>query len=207
MPIFDNDGVGTYEIGKVWDDDGTAVHQIGKVWDDDGASVHLVYSADLSLFPTQDASISLISAGDTNPQYTYANNDTGHIYLGASSEAGGGYDRGAQSFVRSTTKIDLTEYSTLTFVADLIELPYYGTHGSSRFGITDREVPPCYNNNGTFWYEGWIRYTGAEQGDHPQTSGTFTINIADITGAYYVFAGVCAGLHNTRMWINKIILE
>lgn len=46
MPIYDNDGTASYQIGKVYDHDGTAAHQIGKVYDHDGTANYLIYSAD-----------------------------------------------------------------------------------------------------------------------------------------------------------------
>lgn len=46
MPIYDNDGTTSYEVGKVYDNDGTTSYQIGKVYDNDGTTSYLLYTSD-----------------------------------------------------------------------------------------------------------------------------------------------------------------
>lgn len=49
MPIYDNDGTTTHQIGKLYDNDSTTTHQIGKVYDHDGTTNSLIYTAETIL--------------------------------------------------------------------------------------------------------------------------------------------------------------
>ena len=49
MPIYDNDGTTSYEIGKIYDNDGTTNYQIGKVYDNDGTTSYLIYTAEITV--------------------------------------------------------------------------------------------------------------------------------------------------------------
>lgn len=46
MPIYDNNGTNSVEIGKLYDNNGTTSYQIGKVYDNNGTTNSLIYSAD-----------------------------------------------------------------------------------------------------------------------------------------------------------------
>ena len=48
MPIYDNDGTTSHEIGKLYDNNGSANAQIGKVYDNNGTTNSLIYSAEQS---------------------------------------------------------------------------------------------------------------------------------------------------------------
>lgn len=46
MPIYDNNGTTTYQIGKVYDFNGTTTYQIGKVYDNNGTTTYQIYTAE-----------------------------------------------------------------------------------------------------------------------------------------------------------------
>ena len=49
MPLFDNDGTTSYEIGKLYDNDGTTSYQIGKIFDNDDTTSSLIYTASVTM--------------------------------------------------------------------------------------------------------------------------------------------------------------
>lgn len=51
MPIYDNNGSASYEIGSLFDNNGTTSSQIGKVYDNNGTSSALIYEGETQLFP------------------------------------------------------------------------------------------------------------------------------------------------------------
>lgn len=49
MPIYDNNGTTSYEIGTIYDNNGTTNNQIGKVYDNNGTTNTLIYSLETSV--------------------------------------------------------------------------------------------------------------------------------------------------------------
>lgn len=75
MPLFDNDGTTSYEIGKLYDNDGTTSYQIGKAWDYDGTTSYLVYEAAWHLFNA--GYQNEVSTYNKTGEGTYTVSDTG----------------------------------------------------------------------------------------------------------------------------------
>ncbi len=109
MPIYDNNGTTSYEIGKVYDYDGTTSHQIGKVYDYNGTASGLIYTAETQYYPGG-AVTCLLSDGATC-------RDSGSDILAQTPNTSGCT---AVAYVA----VDLTDVTTLTITGFLKKSAY-----------------------------------------------------------------------------------
>lgn len=191
MPIYDNDGTTTYQIGKLYDNDGTTSTQIGKVYDNNGTANTLIYSSDMTLF----------DAGKT-VEYTGGWNTA--IYTGTSFNFIVGqklqiqqinYAASTSAKIISKAKIAISGFSALKFTYTATK----GGNGTFTYGIspvtTDRDVYDTDTN--------LTKYTRLSASG----SGTASVNVSGVSGSYYVRLSVFDSTGNSTLSVTKIWLE
>lgn len=168
MPIYDNDGTASYEIGKLFDNDGTASYQIGKVYDNDGTTNSLIYSAEQALADSSQMKISgsYIDGltGSWNSASTVKWNCSGFntLTFTVKYRYGGSFDSNAnfklQLVYSDGTKQDIINTSTSDYA--------YRTESKTvdMSGKTDAQKSTCYLNIYAQGYCGnWTnRWVGAD---------------------------------------------
>lgn len=90
MPIWDNNGTSSYEIGKLYDHNGTTATQIHVVYDNNGTSSYEIYKAEETLFSglsqqTPTASGTYVTQEKASSSYT----NNGYTSLAVTGTVGG----------------------------------------------------------------------------------------------------------------------
>ena len=104
MPLYDNDRLANYPIGKLYDCDSLENHQISKLYDNDRLENHLIYTAEETIFSGVNVETAWTSAGWAGESYTayspaydidFSYWDTLAITgtVGANKGSGGDYNR------------------------------------------------------------------------------------------------------------------
>lgn len=200
--IYDYNGTINFEIGKVYDWDGSTSRQIGKVYDYDGTSNHLIYNAIPDALYTPGNPQTEITGGwilDTShwPSEFYETGSS--LYMrGSGTEEGGANVRGT-AIVRTANPVDLSGINTLAFTAN-----GRNNAGTSYFAISPsiiRSIEP--GNKGSEFTRAVVEPEGIAAFDK-----TYYLDVADITGSYYVYCVAGAnGYYNgwySYMYVTNI---
>lgn len=120
MPIWDNNGTTSYEIGKLYDNNGTSSAQTGAVYDNNGTTSSLIYKAEETLFggvslDTGIASGAGVTKTATSSEYT----NSGFTSLAVTGTVGaqvigqGTYGYGAHVYIQgySSSWVNLKDYN------------------------------------------------------------------------------------------------
>lgn len=180
MPIYDYDGTANNEIGRVYDNDGTANHQIGKVYDNDGTANSLIYSADGNVFPDM-----AWTGGGANDG-TVTTSSLQVILPEGSSKT--------NSSCRTASKVDLTNYSKLTFVVS--QFNKGSGSGTPQFSLG------IDSDTTTHAHDSFYKYVKVTK------TGTYTLDVSGVSGSYYVAIAVwCSSVHNHGFTVTSITAE
>lgn len=198
MAIKDYNGSAWSEIGKVYDFNGSANTQIGKVYDNNGSANTLIYTAETQFYP------------GTGVQYLAANVGAyGDFYANVTNGENDGNKNGTVCYIQ----VNLTGINSLQITGSFSTGTGGGLGGafsgcwlanSSQLNYGNARYPYYTIGNGAsstyytlMWRIGGSTATG---------TGT-TWNVADLSGTYYLCAGVYAQFPHNRcaMSISKII--
>lgn len=227
MPIYDNDGTASTQIGKVYDNDGTASYQIGKIWDNDGTASTLVYTAE-----------QMVLNGSTAADFTGVWNAsawngsswswvTGTIPGTANSVGGTNGNVRATAYIAASSIYIHTNHSTVGYSGGQIEsdfaipvngeaalkVTYYksGAAHSERPRVGLVTSKKAYSGNPiTKYVTGFVAYGDLE---NYTTETTISIDVSGLSaGNYYFRFHWCTGASNTTgqdetFYITKIVLE
>lgn len=177
MPIWDNNGTTSYEIGKLYDHNGTSATQTGNIYDNNGTTSSLIYSADEQIFPNGYT----ISTEKNTTQSSLTN--VGAFYANTSNSSGGAG--------RAYVAFNATGWDTLT-----VNWSYEcGTYTTGVIGIM--KSLPVQANGFNWWLDPPIE-TATQQafifkGNQVKKNQTTTANISSLSGTYYLYLSVYSG--------------
>lgn len=204
MPIYDNDGTTSREIGKLYDYNGTTSSQTKEVYDFDGTTSRLIY---------KDAPDYLFNWGD-NTEITggwsvknKSVNGDGNGYVNASSlqiwngsKLAGMNNSNQWTYIHTNKMVDFTELKSVSAIlsgAVTLNNSSWAAAwwGMENFGLALSQTLPDPNqmDETAFPYKAytsnWVR--GPQEPLNGPSSitipaQTFTIDTASITGSYYV---------------------
>lgn len=185
MPIKDANGTTYTDIKQILDANGTTYTNIAKVLDANGTTYSLIYSSDTIIIGNDKT----YTSGWTKLSNGYVRSgtltdNTSSITQKTSSGSYGNHTGGVEA--RSTATIDFTGFSTLYFT-----ISNYTNGSKGRVGVsTIAQTGNGLNNydiieNNTVLYKTTRNktFTG---------NGTFSINISDLSGDYYIYLGLIA---------------
>ena len=184
MPIYDNDGTTSHEIGKLYDNNGSANAQIGKVYDNNGTANSLIYTSEYNIMTGSNNYTGgwIVCSG---PYVQWGSMTNYGSSLAVRTYAGQHGDNNGACDIRSGGTIDLSGFSTLHFTISSYSGGFYKSrlgvstvaqNGTSAFGNSDAFL----DNSGVYKTQRNVFFTG---------NGTFTMNIGDLSGGYYIFIG------------------
>ena len=191
MPICDNNGVTSTQIGTIYDNNGTTSTQIGKVYDDNGTANTLIYSSDMTLF---DAGKTVEYTGGWNT--AISNGASFNFIVGKKLQIHQiNYLASTSAKIISKAKIAISGFSALKFTYTATK----GGNGTFTFGLspvtTDWDVYDTAAN--------LTRYARLSTGG----SGTASVNVSGLSGSYYVRFSVFGSTGNSTLSVTKIWLE
>lgn len=193
MPSKDWNGTTTYDHGKIVDWNGTTSNIIGKGWDWNGTTSSLFYKAwDGELLDGADE-FEDVTGGYDATKYT------GNTWMkdAAVTSTGIAIYSGSGSWHETGTvnKIDVTNYSTITF--NLSAAKGFYTFNMC-FGL--------YNNQSTVYNQGVKSVTASNYTSTSTTSKTYTLDVSSLSGSYYLALYCYAGA-NYPVTITKITMS
>ena len=179
MPIYDNNGSASTQIGKLYDYNGSANTQIGKVYDNNGSASSLIYTSD----------IVFIGANSSYTSGWTTLSGLGGAYKGSLTASGNSMiqntgqvswtNHGGAGNARTSAAIDLTSFSTLYFTVS-----NYSNASKGRVGFSTSAAPSGTTDELQLYaLNRYVEYTG---------NGTFSVNVANLSGNYYLFLQLLA---------------
>lgn len=177
MPIYDNDGTTSYQIGKVYDNDGSASHQIGKVYDNNGTASSLIYSGDVNYYNYGwgDATSAALKSVDGLVSFSTApkTHTDGSLYY----ELVGTDTKTSDAVVYLKPALSLSGFKTLHYNLYVGTTCYYGASnyvncglGTSANSFSKRSGNVTFSGDNRDWR--WVTLSG-------------TLDISSLNGNFY----------------------
>lgn len=185
MPIYDYNGSGIFETGKVYDWNNSAMTQIGKVYDYNGSALSLIYTSDIVFIGANSSYGSgWTTLGGLGGAYQGSLTASGNSMIQTTGQVVWTQHGGAAN-ARTSAAIDVTSFSTLYFTVS-----NYSNASKGRVGFST-SAAPAGTSDGYQLYalDRYTEYTG---------NGTFAVNVADLSGNYYLFLQLLAYVDNAN---------
>lgn len=162
MPIYDNNGTTSYEIGKLYDHNGTSATQIGAVYDNNGTTSSLIYKAEEEVSVSSGVSMYKNTTGLGTQ--TYSN------LTAEDSNTSGGY-------VIRYKAVTVTDWDTLTVKWTAQSGTYGIVYVGVKSTVTDNPLDGTNNSISTFAEGTKVSKTSTQ---------TTTVNVSSRTGTIYL---------------------
>ena len=186
MPIYDNNGTTSYEIGNLYDNDGTTSYQIGKVYDNNGTTSSLIYSSDENVLTS---GVTAYPAGYTSREATHTCSSTS-LTMTTKSVFGSG---GGIHNVYTNTTFDLTGMSTITFTVSTTAAEYNRSYTSLYVGVV-KTLPTATGS----WLPSGFQSAGVDNAmrvinekewkleRNTAIAGSYSLDVSGLSGSYYI---------------------
>lgn len=159
MPSYDYNGTDSFVHKKIVDWDGTTSNVIAKGWDWNGTTSTLFYSGDGNIFPGMAWTGQGANAG------TVSSSSLKVILPNNSGKT--------NSSCRTSSKVDLTNYSKITFVVS-----GFDNTGGGEFSVG------IDNDTSTYEHSSFYKYLNVSK------NGTYTLDVSGVSGSYYIAIAV-----------------
>ncbi len=202
MPIYDNDGTASREIGKLYDHNGSANTQIGKVYDNNGSANSLIYTSEYNIVTASNEYTGgwIVCSGTYLSTGSVTNSGSSLTVSTWGGSSGWSYGSGD---VRSGSTINLSGFNTLYFTISSITAGFY----KARLGITTaaQNGSSLAGNTDYFWENGGVYKTQRHVAF--TAAGSYSMNISDLSGGYYIFiGGVNGGFGSKSIVVTNLYL-
>lgn len=208
MPIYDNNGTTSTEIGKIYDNNNATSTQIGEVYDNNNTTSTLIYTATppyLYLNGDQYTGDTGGWIGVTSGCYWYNQHNwyaggtaVAPVFNASTVSLNTPYSQYRGSTIRTARAVDLTDITSLTAVYDTV-----GSGGDTTYISTAMMAAKA--TSGEITPAAGVHTTNLRP--EAQNGSTMTLNCSALTGVYYIYIGSASGggnyinmtLHNIRV--------
>ena len=161
MPIYDNDGTTSHEIGQLYDNNGSANAQIGKVYDNNGTANSLIYEDAVKFYPGYS-----VQGAQSSGSY-------GSFYANSSNSNGG--------WGRAYITVNLTGISKLKITYTYSSQTY--TYLFIGVCTNWNEVPSLMKQYGYIKSSAVLKIDNTTKS---ATNATATLDVSGLSGNHYV---------------------
>ena len=193
MPIYDNNGTTSYEIGTIYDNNGTTNTQIGYVYDNNGTTNSLIYQAWNGELLDGSDGFSDVTGGWDATLYT------GNTWMVDAEVTDDGIaifsGSGTWHEIGTVNKVDVSSYSTITFT---VSCPNGCYTLNIHFGL--------YNNQSTVYNQGVTAVSESNYTNTSTTTRTYTLDVSSLTTSYYL-ALYCYAGSGYPATVTKIVMS